>query len=71
MIKNRYDLQYQLYSLALHRYLQQKVKNYQFNLHFGGTFFWFLRAIDNNNKNKGIFYTLPKKKFIEKLDQIF
>ncbi|CAL4324319.1 exodeoxyribonuclease V subunit beta [Buchnera aphidicola] len=71
MIKNRYDLQYQLYSLALHRYLQQKIKNYQFNLHFGGIFFWFLRAIDNNNKNKGIFYTLPKKIFIEKLDQIF
>jgi exodeoxyribonuclease V beta subunit len=71
MIKNRYDLQYQLYSLALHRYLKQKIKNYHFDLHFGGIFFWFIRAIDSNKKNNGIFYILPEKIFIKKLDQIF
>ncbi|CAL4043704.1 exodeoxyribonuclease V subunit beta [Buchnera aphidicola] len=71
MIKNRYDIQYQLYCLALHRYLQQKIKHYRYDLHFGGTFFWFLRAIDNHSKNNGIFFTLPKKKLIKKLDEMF
>lgn len=71
MIKNRYDLQYQLYGLALHRYLKQKIKNYHFDLHFGGIFFWFIRAIDSNKKNNGIFHILPKKHFIKTLDQIF
>ncbi|SUC45636.1 Exodeoxyribonuclease V beta chain [Providencia stuartii] len=35
MIDHRYDLQYQLYSLALHRYLKQRLPNYQYDVHFG------------------------------------
>ncbi|WP_343377647.1 exodeoxyribonuclease V subunit beta [Buchnera aphidicola (Formosaphis micheliae)] len=69
IIQNRYDLQYQLYSLALHRYLQHRIKNYQFKLHFGGVFIWFLRAI--HHQTNGIFYTLPQKELIEKLHQTF
>ncbi|HMI76929.1 MAG TPA: exodeoxyribonuclease V subunit beta [Buchnera sp. (in: enterobacteria)] len=71
MIKNRYDIQYQLYAIALHRYLKQRIKKYKFSLHFGGIFYLFLRALDGSKKKNGLFYTLPKYALVKKLDKIF
>lgn len=67
MEEHRYDLQYQLYSLALHRFLRSRLSNYQFQTHFGGVYYLFLRGMPDN----GIFYHQPKQEFIEKLDQLF
>ncbi|OCG01308.1 exodeoxyribonuclease V subunit beta [Gilliamella sp. wkB112] len=67
MCEHRYDLQYQLYSLALHRFLQSRLPNYQYNKHFGGVYYLFLRGMPNN----GVFYHLPNQQFIEKLDKLF
>ncbi|CAL4322850.1 exodeoxyribonuclease V subunit beta [Buchnera aphidicola] len=67
IINNQYDLQYQIYSLALHKYLKIKVSNYSFNNHFGGIFYIFIRSIEKNCKNNGIFFILPKKSFINNL----
>ncbi len=36
MIDHRYDLQYQLYTLALHRYLRHRMADYGYEQHFGG-----------------------------------
>ncbi|XBC39630.1 MAG: exodeoxyribonuclease V subunit beta [Buchnera aphidicola (Chaetogeoica yunlongensis)] len=66
-----YDFQYQLYSLALNRYLTQKVKNYNFSKHFGGIYILFLRAINENKSKNGIFYTLPNINIIKQLENIF
>ncbi|CAL4324495.1 RecBCD enzyme subunit RecB [Buchnera aphidicola (Eriosoma grossulariae)] len=70
MIKHRYDLQYQIYSIALHRYLKQRIKNYTFKNYFGGIFYFFIRAADGSNKNNGIFYQAIPKNLIQKLNQI-
>ncbi len=67
MIKHRYDFQYQIYTVALHKYLQKKIKNYNYNNDFGGVFYIFLRAIGKKIKNNGIFYTLPNYSLIEKM----
>ncbi|QCI16115.1 exodeoxyribonuclease V subunit beta [Buchnera aphidicola] len=67
MIKKRYDLQYQIYTIAIHKYLQKKVKNYNYQNDFGGVFYIFLRAISDNMKNNGIFYTFPNYTLIEKI----
>ncbi|XBC41147.1 MAG: exodeoxyribonuclease V subunit beta [Buchnera aphidicola (Nurudea yanoniella)] len=69
--RNYYDLQYQLYSIALHKYLMQRIKNYSFHKHFGGIYILFLRAIDNKNQNSGIFFTIPNLTTIQKLNNIF
>ncbi|XBC39122.1 MAG: exodeoxyribonuclease V subunit beta [Buchnera aphidicola (Nurudea shiraii)] len=69
--KNLYHLQYQLYSIALHKYLQQRMKNYSFHKHFGGMYILFLRAIDNTNSKNGIFFTLPRLSVIKKLNKMF
>lgn len=71
MIDHRYDLQYQLYSLALHRYLKQRVPNYQYDIHFGGIYYLFLRGIDKAESNNGIFYYRPEPEFIDAFDQLF
>lgn len=71
MIKHRYDLQYQIYSLAMHRLLKQKLVDYDFNLNFGGVIYLFIRGIAANpNENTGIFYCKPNKEFIFELDKL-
>lgn len=46
MRAHRYDLQYQLYSLALHRYLRHRLADYDYDRHFGGVIYLFLRGMD-------------------------
>jgi exodeoxyribonuclease V beta subunit len=71
MIKHRYDLQYQIYSLAMHRLLKQKLTNYDFDANFGGVFYLFIRGITATpNDSSGIFYCKPNKEFILELDQL-
>lgn len=70
IINNRYDIQYQIYSLALHKYLKMKIKNYKFKKNFGGVFYLFIRGINNENKN-GIFFKKINVKFINKLNKLF
>jgi len=67
MCEHRYELQYQLYCLALHRFLRSRLTNYQYETHFGGVYYLFLRGLPE----QGIFYHLPKPEFIEKLDKLF
>ncbi|NOX25405.1 MAG: exodeoxyribonuclease V subunit beta [Deltaproteobacteria bacterium] len=40
-----YDLQYSIYTEALHRYLGQRLPAYDPNLHFGGVYYLFLRGL--------------------------
>ncbi|QCI19469.1 exodeoxyribonuclease V subunit beta [Buchnera aphidicola] len=71
--KNHYHIQYQLYTLAIHRYLKLRIRKYNYSTHFGGVIYIFLRAIDNRkkNKNNGIFHVIPNFSLINKLDQLF
>lgn len=68
---HHYDLQYQLYSIALHRYLKKRIKNYSFHKHFGGIYLLFLRARNMTDPEKGLFFTLPTSTSIKKLDNFF
>lgn len=70
MRQHRYDLQYQLYSLALHRYLRHRQQDYHYSRHFGGIIYLFLRGIDSGTSN-GIFHTCPSAELIDKLDSLF
>ncbi|CCW31568.1 Exodeoxyribonuclease V beta chain [Xenorhabdus nematophila F1] len=71
MIEHRYDLQYQLYSLALHRYLRHRLADYDYRNHFGGVIYLFLRGIDKDNPGQGIYHYLPPFEFIDELDTLF
>lgn len=67
---NYYDLQYWLYSLALHRYLKNRLPDYQPEQHLGGVYYLYLRGM-NPDTMDGIFYTKLDIKLLNKLDSLF
>lgn len=44
--QNYYDLQYLIYALALHKYLQQNLIDYDVEKHFGGVYYLYLRGMN-------------------------
>lgn len=60
MAEHHYYLQYHLYSLALDRYLQTRVPNYEHERHFGGVFYLFLRGMTPSQpRGSGVFFDRP------------
>ena len=65
----RYDLQYLLYSVALHRYLAQRLPDYKYERHFGGVYYLFIRAMRPRHGNRyGVFFDLPDYDDLNELD---
>ena len=72
MCEHRYDLQYQLYTLALHRFLRQRVPGYTYESSFGGVFYLFIRGMQaDGQQGTGIFFTRPAMALVDGLDHLF
>jgi exodeoxyribonuclease V beta subunit len=71
--ERRYDLQYLLYTLALHRYLRQRLRGYDYARHFGGIYYLFLRGMrPASGPACGVYFDRPEPAHVEALDrQIF
>ncbi len=64
-----YYLQYLFYTLALHRYLGQRLSDYDYERHFGGVFYLFLRGMDpDKGAAYGVYRDKPPKELIAALD---
>jgi exodeoxyribonuclease V beta subunit len=59
MLRGQYFLQYHLYALALHRYLGRRIGDYSFERHFGGVFYLFIKGMDPEHGDAGVFYEKP------------
>lgn len=70
MKKANYDLQYIIYTAAIHLHLSKTIENYDYDSHFGGIFYIFLRGVDEKGEN-GIYYKKPEKKIVEQLADYF
>jgi exodeoxyribonuclease V beta subunit len=68
VLESRYDLQYVLYSLALHRLLKARLPDYDYERHVGGTVTWFLRGLDA--PGRGLHLERPPRELIEELDAL-
>ena len=62
-----YDLQYHLYTVALDKYLRLRIADYDYETHFGGVWYLFLRGIHSDYPGCGIYYTRPEKVIIEQI----
>ncbi|CAM2989302.1 exodeoxyribonuclease V subunit beta [Moritella viscosa] len=72
MIEHRYELQYQLYTLALHRFLRSRIPDYNYEQHFGGVYYLFLRGMQVETAAQyGVFFTKPSVDFVMQLDDLF
>ena len=69
---NYYDLQYLIYSLALHRYLQGQLADYEPNKHFGGVYYLYLRGMTaQNSKQTGVYFNPLSVEQLNNLDIFF
>lgn len=68
MEQHHYFLQYHLYVVALHRYLQLRVKDYDYERHFGGVLYLFLRGMSPAHpRGCGVFRDRPPRAVVEEL----
>lgn len=66
ILAHRYDVQYTLYLLALHRLLKSRLPDYDYDQHIGGALYLFMRGIDQ--PGAGLFVHKPPRELIEALD---
>lgn len=56
-MQHNYDLQYLIYSVALHRFLAKRITHYDPARHFGGVYYFYLRGMSaQHSEHSGVFY---------------
>ena len=69
MAEHHYYLQYLLYVVAVHRYLGQRLPGYDYDTHFGGVYYLFVRGMDAAHPLRtGVFFDRPTRSLILDLD---
>ncbi|MBK2029202.1 exodeoxyribonuclease V subunit beta [Francisella noatunensis] len=63
-----YDLQYLIYSVALDKYLRQNIESYNYEKHFGGVYYFYLRGM---KEGYGVYRARPSLEIINKLANLF
>ncbi|NOU21574.1 MAG: exodeoxyribonuclease V subunit beta, partial [Methyloglobulus sp.] len=71
MREHNYGLQYWIYSVVLHRYLQNRLADYNFAQHFGGVRYLFVRGMKPDIAMSGVFQDSPDLTAIEALAALF
>jgi exodeoxyribonuclease V beta subunit len=69
MARGQYWLQYLLYTVAVHRWLGRRLAGYDYERHFGGVRYLFLRGMDPARGTRcGIYADRPARAVVERLD---
>ena len=71
MAQALYNLQYYIYTVALHKYLESRIPDYAYDRHFGGVFYLFVRGIHPDHPGAGIFYDRPQSGLVTALSNLF
>ena len=61
-----YDLQYHLYTAALIRFLEKRVSGFDYDRHFGGVYYLFLRGMEPGSTT-GVYFKKPSESTIDAL----
>jgi exodeoxyribonuclease V beta subunit len=70
--EHRYDLQYLIYTLALHRLLGARLPGYDYERDFGGVFYLFLRGMRPALGSRyGVWHDRPSRGLVQRLDRLF
>jgi exodeoxyribonuclease V beta subunit len=68
MEREFYTLQYHIYAVALHRFLELRLPVYHYDRHFGGVYYLFLRGM-GPVEGHGVLFDRPATELIEALAQ--
>ena len=67
MIDHDYILQYLIYAIALDRHLDQRLEKYDYDTHFGGVYYLFLRGLaESHEPGCGVFFDRPPAEIIRR-----
>ncbi len=67
MIAHDYVLQYLIYVIALDRHLSQRLEGYDYDVHFGGVYYLFLRGLAQSHApGCGVFFDRPPAELIRR-----
>lgn len=69
VLQSRYDLQYAIYTLALHRQLKARLPGYDYGRHMGGVLYLYLRGVDG--EGHGVHSERLPFALIDALDRLF
>jgi len=69
VLRSRYDLQYAIYTLALHRQLQARLPGYDYARHMGGVLYLYLRGVDGGSH--GVHVERLPFALVDALDRLF
>ena len=67
MVELDFDVQGHLYSLALHQFLSVYMREYDYDQHYGGYVYVFVRGLDPENPENGIYHHKPDTRVITSL----
>ena len=65
MAAHTYFLQYLVYTVAAHKYLEGCLPDYGYDERFGGVCYVFLRGVDGRTPGRGVFFDRPGPELIE------
>ena len=68
--RSHYDLQYLIYTVALHRHLARCLVDYDPSVHLGGVQYLFVRALDGDT-TAGVYRDRPPLALVHALDALF
>ena len=72
MADHHYFLQYHIYTVALHRYLANRLSGYDYQRDFGGVLYLFFKGMHPDSGSEfGVYADLPPLARIEQLSEIF
>jgi exodeoxyribonuclease V beta subunit len=60
----------QFYTVALHKYLSLRVPHYDYEKHFGGVTYLFLRGLDPSRPQYGVFRDRPALTAVDQLSSL-
>lgn len=70
MAAERYHLQYHLYAVALDAHLRARLPDYDYDRHFGGVMYLFVRGLDPACPGQGVFAHRPDRSRMEVLRRV-
>ncbi len=71
MREGHYFLQYYLYAIAVHRYLGRRLPRYDYDEHFGGVLYLFLRGMSpTTGVSRGVFFEKPPLQRLQALSDV-
>jgi len=70
MRQEYYFIQCHLYTVALHKYLAMRVPGYDYERHFGGVIYPFLRGLDPDRPERGAYRDRPPRSAVDQLSAL-